>query len=314
MASRTDYLKLHFIVFLWGFSAILGMLVSIPAVEMVFYRSIMAAAGMGLVILARGGTFRISRQDLVKLVLIGFIVAFHWIAFFGSARVANVSVSLVGFATNSLWAALLEPWFNRTRLKKFELLLGLVVLAGLYIIFSFDFQYKLGLLFGIFAGFTSALFSVFNSQMVRRIPAFTITFYEMIGAFLTIGVFLPLYKMYWAPGHQLHLNPEPWDWLWIGLLAGVCSVYAYTVAVELMKRVSVFFIQLALNLEPIYGILMALGLTWIGNNFPETGLHEVFGDREKMNANFYVGTLLILAAVVTYPLFRRRYDRAITPP
>ena len=183
MASRVDYLKLHFIVFLWGFSAILGKLVSIPALEMVFYRSILAALGMGIVILAVKGTFTVTRTEFVKLILIGFIVALHWVAFFGSARVSNVSVSLVGFATNSLWTALLEPWFNRSRVKKFELLLGLVVIFGLYVIFSFDFQYKLGLFIGIVAGFTSALFSVLTSKLVRRIPAYTITFYEMIGVF-----------------------------------------------------------------------------------------------------------------------------------
>src|SRR6188474_1095376 len=151
MANRTDYLKLHFIVFLWGFSAILGKLVSLPAVEMVFYRSILAALGMGMVMLATKGTFEVSKSNLIRLFLIGVIVAFHWVAFFGSARVANVSVSLVGFATNSLWAALLEPWFNKTRVKKFELMLGLVVLLGLYVIFSFDFEYKLGLFLGVVA-------------------------------------------------------------------------------------------------------------------------------------------------------------------
>lgn len=191
MASRADYFKLHFIVFLWGFSAILGKLVSIPAVEMVFMRSILAAIGMAGVMYATKCTFRISRNEFIKLLLIGCIVGIHWIAFFGAARVSNVSVSLVGFATNSLWAAILEPWFNRSRIKKFELLLGVVVITGLYIIFSFDFHYKLGLVFGIAAGFTSALFSVFNSKMVQRIPAFTITFYEMLGAFYSSDSFYP---------------------------------------------------------------------------------------------------------------------------
>src|SRR5687767_7686890 len=228
MASSADYLKLHFIVFLWGFSAILGKLVTIPAVEMVVFRSILAALGMGLVIIATRGTFKVSSNQLVKLLLIGSIVAVHWLAFFGSARVSNVSVSLVGFATNSLWAALLEPWFNRTRIKKFQLVLGLVVIAGLYIIFSFNFQYKLGLLLGIGAGFTSALFAVFNAKMVQRIPAFTITLYEMTGAFLSIALFLPLYKITLAENHQLQLIPAPMDWLYIAVLAIVCSVYAYS--------------------------------------------------------------------------------------
>ena len=297
MASRNDYLKLHFIVFLWGFSAIIGKLVTIPAVEMVFYRAIMAVIGMGIVIVATKGTFAVTGTQLLRLLLIGSIVAIDWMAFFGAARVSNVSVSLVGFATNSLWAALLEPWFNRTRIKKFELLLGLVVITGLYIIFSFDFQYKLGLALGILAGFTSALFSVFNAKFVRSIPAFTITFYEMIGVFLSIGLFLPVYKYTWATDHTLHLVPSWMDLLYIGLLAGVCSVYAYSVAVELMKKISVFLLQLTLNLEPLYGIVMAV---------------IVFGNQEKMGLNFYMGTLIILGAVATYPMLKRKYDHLYT--
>lgn len=295
MASSTDYLKLHFIVFLWGFSAILGKLVTIPAVEMVWYRSILAAAGMGAVIHFSRGNFKVSRTDVVKLFGIGCIVSLHWIAFFGSARVSNVSVSLVGFATNSLWAALLEPWFNRTRIKKYELILGLMVLAGLYIIFSFDFEYKLGLVLGILAGFTSALFSVFNSRMVKRISSRSITFYEMIGVFLATGLFFPLFQLAGADIRWPAL-PTAMDVLYIAILAGVCSVYAYTVAVELMKRISVFMIQLTLNLEPVYGIMMAV---------------IIFGQREQMDLNFYIGTLVILAAVITYPLVKKRFDRTV---
>ena len=295
MASSTDYLKLHFIVFLWGFSAILGKLVSIPAVEMVWYRSVMAAAGMGAVIYFTRGSFRISRPDMLKLFAIGGIVSLHWITFFGSARVSNVSVSLVGFATNSLWAALLEPWFNKSRIKKYEVLLGLIVMAGLYIIFSFDFQYRAGLLLGILAGFTSALFSVFNSRMVKRISARTITFYEMIGVILATGLFLPLFHL---PDADMAWPsfPSALDLLYIAILAGVCSVYAYTVAVELMKRISVFMIQLTLNLEPVYGIIMAV---------------IIFGMQEKMNLNFYAGTLIILSAVIAYPMVKRRFDRTV---
>ena len=295
MASSTDYFKLHFIVFLWGFSAILGKLVTISAVEMVWYRSIFATLGMGAVIYFSKGTFTVTKGDLIKLFAIGGIVALHWIAFFGSARVSNVSVSLVGFATNSLWAALLEPWFNRTKIKKYELLLGLLVISGLYIIFSFDFQYKLGLLLGILAGFTSALFSVFNSRLVKRNSARTITFYEMAGVILVTGLLLPF-----APLGGMDLRfpqlPSGLDLLYTAILAGVCSVYAYTVAVELMKRISVFMIQLTLNLEPVYGIIMAV---------------IIFGQQEKMNLNFYIGTLVIMSAVITYPMLKKRFDRTV---
>lgn len=295
MATSTDYLKLHFIVFLWGFSAILGKLVTISAVELVWYRSIFAALGMGAVIYFSRGTFKVSKPDLWKLFAIGAIVSLHWIAFFGSARVSNVSVSLVGFATNSLWAALLEPWFNRSRIKKYELLLGFIVLTGLYIIFSFDFQYKFGLLLGVFAGFTSALFSVFNSAMVKRNSARAITFYEMIGVIMATAAFLPLASL-GGVDIRFPALPPALDMLYIAVLAAVCSVYAYTVAVDLMKRISVFVIQLSLNLEPVYGIIMAV---------------IIFGQEEKMNLNFYIGTLVILGAVIAYPMVKRRFDRTV---
>lgn len=295
MASSSDYLKLHFIVFLWGFSAILGKLVSIAAVEMVWYRSIFAALGMGAVIYFTRGTFNVTRSDLYKLLAIGGIVSIHWIAFFGSARVSNVSVSLIGFATNSLWTALLEPWFNKTRIKKYELLLGLLVISGLYIIFSFDFHYKLGLFLGVFAGLTSAFFAVLNSKMVKTNSARTITFYEMIGVSIATVIFLPFSPML---GMQLRwpLLPSGMDLLYITILAGVCSVYAYAVAVELMKRISVFMIQLTLNLEPVYGIIMAV---------------IIFGQQEKMNLSFYIGAMVILSAVITYPFLRKRFEKTV---
>jgi len=298
MASRTDYLKLHFIVFLWGFTAILGKLISIPTVEMIFYRAILAALGLGVVILVRRGSFKVSAADAAKLLGIGAIVAVHWLAFFGAGRVSNVAVSLIGFATNSLWAAVLEPWMNRTRIKKFEVMLGLVVLGGLYVITSVDFHYVLGLSLGILAGFTSALFGVFNSRMVRRLSSFTITFYEMIGVFIALALFMPGYKFTWAPDHELHLVPSALDWVYIAVLAIVCSVYAYTVSVELMKKISVFVVQLALNLEPVYGIIMALIL---------------FPTEEKMGTNFYIGAAIILAAVASYPTMKRRFDRTARP-
>lgn len=293
MPTRNDYFKLHFIVFLWGFSSILGKLILLPAMEMVFFRSILAVAGMAILILILRGNFKVNRIELIKLILIGFIVALHWVAFFGSARVSNVSVSLVGFATNSLWAALLEPLINRSRIKKFELFLGLVVLFGLYVIFSFDFQYKLGLLIGIFAGFTGALFSVFNSKMIKTVDSYTITFYEMIGVFIGLGLFMPIYKNTWAVGHVLQLSPSLNDWIYLVLLAGGCSVYAYSQAVELMKKLSVFIIQLTLNLEPVYGIIMAV---------------IIFKEKEKMGVNFYAGTCIILLAVALYPLMKKRIE------
>jgi drug/metabolite transporter (DMT)-like permease len=292
MSSTKDYITLHFLVFLWGFTAILGKLITIPAVEMVFYRTTLAALGMGALMLYRKESFAVSTTDVIKLMFTGCIVAFHWITFFYSGRISNPSTSLVGFATCSLWAAFLEPIVKGNRIQFVEVLLGVVVVGGLYVIFAFDFQYPLGLFFGIVSGLTCAIFGVINSLMVKRISSTAITFYEMIGGGIAVALFFPYYANNIAPDGQLHLNPPTLDWLWLAVLAFVCSVYGYAVGIELMKRLSVFVIQLTLNLEPVYGIILAL---------------MIFGDSEVMGPTFYVGTAIILGAVVSYPVLKKRF-------
>ena len=289
--STSDYLKLHFIVFLWGFTGILGKLVSLPAVEMVFYRTLLAAIGMAVLLVILKRQFKVSSGDFVKILLTGFIVGVHWLTFFISARVSNVSVSLVGFATASLWTAFLEPIVKGYKIRTIEVGFGFIVLAGLYVIFSSDFSYSGGLILGVFSGLTCAIFSVINSQLVKKIDSFTITFYEMTGACIAVAMFLPIYQHYWAEGNLLRLSPTLNDWIYIALLAWLCSVYGYSAGVELMKKVSVFFFQLTLNLEPVYGIIMAV---------------LVFGESEQMNTKFYVGTLIILFAVLLYPMVKRK--------
>ncbi len=291
IATTKDYFKLHFIVLLFGFTAILGKLVSIPAVEMVFYRTLMAAAGMTVLLLIVKGSFKVSQSDFIKIFLTGSIVAIHWITFFVSGRISNPSTSLVGFATCSFWAALIEPIAKRKKIQALEVGLGIVVLVGLILIFSFNFDYAFGLFLGIISGLTAAIFSVINSKIAARVSAYTITLYEMLGACATVILFFPIYKMYISEDHQLHLIPAAMDWVYIGTMAIACSVYAYSVMINLSKKLSVFFIQLALNLEPVYGILIAL---------------FVFGQQEVMGWNFYVGTLIILSAVAIFPLIKSR--------
>lgn len=284
-AHTRDYINLHFLVFLWGFTAILGKLITIPAVEMVFYRTLLSAAGMGALMLLRKETFAVSRNDLAKLFFTGLIVGAHWLTFFLAVKISNPSTALVGFATCSLWAALLEPLVKKRRIQAVEVFLGAVVIVGLYIIFSFDFQYPMGLFLGILSGITVAIFGVINSLMVRRINSTAITFYEMTSACVAIGIFMMF------TGNELQLVPTALDWLWLAILALVCTVYAYAVAIELMKRLSVFFIQLSLNLEPVYGIILAL---------------LIFRESEIMGWSFYLGTVIILAAVLLYPFLKSR--------
>jgi len=290
--STPDFLRLHLIVILFGFTGILGKLISIPAVEMVFYRTLFAAIGMALFLKLTKRSASVSRSDLLSLLFTGVIVGFHWLTFFVSGRIANVSVSLVGFATASFWTALLEPWFNGTKLNWFELLLGLFVVGGLSIIFGSDFQYSTGLWIGILSGLSCAVFALINARQVKRVDPYVITFYEMISATIFVAICFPLYRAYWAESNQLNLSPTALDLVWILVLAWLCTVYAYSAAVELFKRISVFLFQLTLNLEPVYGILMAL---------------VVFGKAEQMSLNFYIGAFVIFCAVIVYPLVKSKF-------
>lgn len=288
-ASTQDYFKLHFIVFLWSFTAVLGKLISIPAVEMVFYRTLLAAVGLAVLMILLRKSFSVSKTHLFAILLTSSIVAIHWITFFASGKISNPSTSLVGFATCSFWAALIEPLVKGKKIQLLEVGLGIVVLIGLVIIFTFDFQHPLGLLLGIISGLTAALFSVINSRLILRVNAYAITFYEMAGASIIILFFMSLGSVI---GYMpLNLKATGMDWVYIAFMAWVCSVYAFLVSINLSTRISVFFIQLALNLEPVYGIVLAL---------------LVFGSEEVMNLNFYLGTLIILSAVVAYPLIKRR--------
>jgi len=275
---------------------VLGKLISIPPVEMVFYRTLLAAIGMAVLMIFLKKSFSISRKDLVGIFLTSIIVAIHWVTFFVSGNISNPSTSLVGFATCSFWAAFIEPIAKRKNIQLLEIGLGLIVLLGLTIILTFNFQYPLGLFLGMVSGLTAALFSVINSKLVHRVNAYTITFYEMLGACLVILFFMPVYQNTWAPQGELNLVPTVVDWIYIAIMALACSVYAFSVSINLSKKLSVFFIQLALNLEPVYGIVIAL---------------LVFGQKEVMSWNFYVGTLIILAAVIAYPIFKKKQNQSI---
>ena len=293
MASTSDYLKLHFIIFLWGFTAILGLFVTIPAIEMVIYRTLTAAVGMGLLMVMMRQGFTLPAGYLPKLILTGFVVAAHWITFFVSARVSNASVSLVGIATGSLWASVLDPFFTKRKVRGYEVLLGMLVIVGLYVIFSFDFEYPLGLALGVLSGFLSALFFGLNQRLGRNVSTYQITFYEMAGACLGSVIYLFIHISMVDTAYQVNFNASWIDWISILILGLVCSVYAFSVSVDLMKRLSIFFMQLSLNLEPVYGIILAV---------------LIFGKTEKMNMQFYLGTFIILLAVAGYPVLKKKFN------
>ncbi|MBG8552426.1 DMT family transporter [Hymenobacter guriensis] len=288
-----DYLRLHFIVLLWGFTAILGRLISVPPVELVFWRTLLAAAGLALLLGLRRQPWRVPATEMLKMLGIGVLVAAHWITFFLAARLSSVSVCLAGLATLALWTSLLEPLVLWRRVRFYEVGLGLLTMVGLYLVSQAELDQLLGLLVAVVSAGLSALFSVFNAKLVQRHTPLQLTLYEMAGACLSIVLFLPFYSQYFTEGRGLQLGLAGLDWLWLLLLAGVCTVYAFSSSVELMKRISAFVVSLTINLEPVYGILLAVLMYTL--RVPGFG-------QERLSTGFYLGTVVILLSVLIQPV------------
>lgn len=288
-----DYIKLHFIVLIWGFTAIIGKWIMIPAVETVFFRTLTATAAVGIWYFFKKKSFslKLKPAEALPLMATGAVVAGHWILFFASARISTASVCLAGISTASLFTSILEPLILRKKFKPYELGLGLLVIAGLYVIFRFEFDHLTGLILALISAFLAALFSTINGGFTHKYHHMTITFYEMAGAMLAIVLFFPLYLYSGlAEGGELQLKPGTQDIVWLLVLGLVCTFYAYSVVVELLKRLSVFSTNLAINLEPVYGIILA----------------AVFlKEHEEMSTGFYYGTLIIIIAVMLHPIFTR---------
>lgn len=281
---NTAWLKLHLIVLIYGFTAILGKLIELPALELVWYRMMFAIVTFFIYLKYKGLKLEVSRRSLVRLLLVGVIIAVHWVTFFGAIKLANVSVALGGFATTTLFTSFLEPFFHKKKINVYEVIIGLIIILGIYLIFRFETRYTLGILVSLLSAFLAGLFTVINKKLVAHHEPVQISFYEMIGGWSAITLFL----LFSGKGIASPMLLPSWsDLVYLLLLATVCTAYAHTTQVEVMKHLSAFTVTLTINLEPVYGILMAF---------------FIFGETERMTAGFYAGTLVILLSVVGFPL------------
>jgi len=293
MQFNKSYFKLHFLVVLWGFTAIIGLVIKLSFIEVVFYRTLFSFIALAIILQISRIGFYIHPREGLKLLLTGVAISFHWLLFFGAARYSNASVSLIGLSTTALWTSFLEPLVHKRKISVIEIIFGLAVIAGLYIIYYDDFTYGLGLLMSLGSALFAAIFTVLNYGFVRKNDSIKITFYEMVGAWLTTIPFLWILK-----DRSMNLLSMPtWsDTGYLLILALVCTVYANSVAIKLLKEFSAFSSNLVINMEPVYGIVLAL---------------LIFGESERMNTSFYLGALSIIAAVFMYPIILRKFKREI---
>lgn len=285
-----NYLHLHLIVFIWGFTAILGALISLGALPLVWYRMGIAVLFVLLYLLIRGENLRISFKTLMVFAFAGIVIAAHWLAFFGAIKVSNVSVTLAVLSTGAFFASLLEPLFYGRKIIYYEVLFGVVVMLGLYLIFDVETSYTTGIILALVAAFLSALFSVINGKYVLSHKASVISFYELLFGALAITVYLGFSGSFTKDFFQVSPN----DWIYLLLLATVCTAYAIIASIHVMKWISPYTVMLTINMEPIYGIALAL---------------IILGDDENMSPQFYYGAGIILLTVIANGVIKMTQKR-----
>lgn len=274
-----NYLLLHFIVFIWGFTAILGALISIDAIPLVWYRMGLSVIMIIIYFLVTKKSFKLERRAILKFAFTGIVIAVHWITFFHAIKVSNVSVALVTMSTGALFASLLEPLFFKRKVKLIEIFFGLLVVVGLYIIFNFESQYTLGIIYALISAFLSALFAVINGIFVKKYDADAISLYQLLFGVAGVTLFIFFTEGFSIEFFQL----KSIDWLYLFILSSVCTAWAFIASVKIMKFLTPYTVMLTINLEPIYAIILAL---------------LIFGEKEQMNPEFYYGAGIVLLVVL----------------
>jgi drug/metabolite transporter (DMT)-like permease len=281
---------LHFIVLIFGFTAILGELISIAALPLVWYRMGIASILLFalLAILKRNPP---NRKNIWLLLGTGGIIAAHWVTFFHAVKVSNVSVTLACMSTAPFFASILEPLFFKRKIKSIEVVLGIVTIIGLVLIFRVSGEYIEGIVFGLTSAFLAALFAVINGVFITASKPIWITAIEMLGGFLVLTIVLTA-----SAGWNTQMFQLPaMDWVWIGVLATICTAYAFVVSVSVMKQLNPFTVVLSINMEPIYGIILAF---------------LIFGESEKMTGSFYLGAAIIISTVFINAFVQAKNRRA----
>tara|TARA_R110000868_G_scaffold110962_2_gene299979 strand:+ start:710 stop:1618 length:909 start_codon:yes stop_codon:yes gene_type:complete len=282
-----NYLHLHFIVFVWGFTAVIGKLITIDALPLVWYRMLMASLIILAYILIRKFQLKVSPKTLLMLILGGIVVSLHWVTFFMAIKVSNVSIALATMSTGAFFTALLEPFWYGRKMVGYELVFGLIVMLGLYIMFRVETGFLNGILLALVSSFLSATFSLINGKLTQEQRPSVISFYELGSGVLFLSIYLVFSGSFDQKFFQLSVN----DWMYIFILASICTAYAFIASVKILKYISPYTVMLTINLEPVYGIILAFLL---------------LGESEKLNPLFYVGALLILTTVVANGILKNR--------
>lgn len=288
------YLHLHFLVFIAGFTAILGEVISLSSIALVWHRMLIAFVLTFLFLIYRKYNLRVTLRDFIKFSLAGIIIALHWITFFEAIEQSNISITLAMFSTGAFFASLFEPIFFKRKIRTVEIILGCIVIFGVFIILQANINSFTGVLLGVVSALLASLFSVFNGKLVQDNKPFLISFYE----FLSGVVFILLYLIFSNNLSDLAITSFfSYDYFYVFILGSICTAYAFIASIHILKFLSPYTLVLTYNLEPVYGILLAIFI------FPET---------EKMQFSFYIGTVIIISTIIINSALKIKNNKKVS--
>ncbi|MEO5892595.1 MAG: DMT family transporter [Ferruginibacter sp.] len=277
---RKAFLQLHIAVFLAGFTAVLGKLIGLNEGLLVWYRLLITVVVLWLLLYFKKQLQRIPVKDALKIFAVGLIVAIHWVTFYGSVKYGNISIAVVCFSATGFFTAFFEPLIFKRRIVLSEILLGVLAIAGIYIIFDFHPQYKTGIIFGVISAIGSSLFPIFNKKLLVRFSPRTLTLYELSGGLMALSLLIPFYLAQFPADYYM---PTTSDWAWLIILACFCTVLSFDLQLNALKKISPFTANIAYNMEPVYGIILAF---------------LFFQENKLLDGYFYLGVALIVLSVV----------------
>lgn len=288
------HLLLHLIVFIWGWSPILGKGITTDALQLVWFRIVMTITMMAIYLFYIKANPIVSLKKLMQLTSIGIIIAIHWLCFYGAIKVSNVSVTMAAFSTGTFFTAIVEPVIFKRRVIWYELFIGLIIIAAICLIFSAEIEFGLGILYGALAAFTASLFSVFNGVLIQDkkepITSPVLSFIELTTALIALSIYLSLNNGFTAD----FFNIGQTNMFLLFLLAAVCTVYPFIASVNLMKHLTPYTINLTVNLEGVYGIILA---------------SLIFKENKELSLTFYIGFIIILAAIFLNAFLKQKFQK-----
>ena len=290
MINKSKYFQLHFIVFLWGLTPVLGKLITLQALDLVFWRLVFAILSLAIFLFYKKIKIEFTFKQFLVMMLMGFIVGMHWFFFYHAIKVSNVSIAMTGFSTITLFASILQPILLKKKFFWGDAFYGILILIGIGIILNFETNAFLGILYGTLAAFTGAFFGIYNGKLITVHNSSLITIVEFIGALVFILIVKYLIGNYSLTLESLNLK----NLYWLLFLSVICTTLAFTLSVEIMKYLTPFTVIITNNLEPVYGVVISI---------------LIFGQSELMSNQFYFGAVIILFCVFSYPFFKKRVER-----